>query len=232
MLKDILSYLPNIHKEGYIFIVIFFVITLMLFAFSKTLGIIGVALTIWCACFFRDPERVTPILDNVVVSPADGLVESIVETQAPAELELGEELFTRVSIFLSVFDVHVNRIPVSGTISRLHYHPGQFMSATMDKSSELNERQSVLLHTTSGHKVALVQIAGLIARRIVCQLDEKQEVLAGQRYGIIRFGSRVDVYLPKGTVPKVYKGQRMLGGETVIALLGEKQSKIISGEVR
>jgi phosphatidylserine decarboxylase len=232
MLKDLLSYLPNIHKEGFLFIAIFLVITVMLFAFSKTLGIIGVMLTVWCICFFRDPERVVPLIDNVVVSPADGIVDNIVQAQAPAELEMGEAKWTRVSIFLSVFDVHVNRMPASGVVEKLHYHPGKFVSATLDKASELNERQSVLMRTPAGHKLAVVQIAGLIARRIVCSLDEKQEVLAGQRYGIIRFGSRVDVYLPSGVIPKVYKGQKMVGGETVIAVLEGHQAAEISGEVR
>lgn len=217
MLKDLISHLPNIHKEGYLFIAIFVIATLFLFSLSEFLGTIALVLTIWCVCFFRDPVRVTPLGEGLVVSPADGIVTHISEAEAPAELGFGKEKRKRVSIFLSVFDVHVNRIPVNGSVTKLHYHPGKFVSATLDKSSELNERQSVLITGDDGKEYGLVQIAGLIARRIVCDLDEAQEVSAGQRYGIIRFGSRVDVYLPKGVEPVVGLGQKMVGGETVIA---------------
>lgn len=221
-----MDFLPSIHKEGYIFIGIFLLATLLFFFFSKTLGVIGVILTIWCVCFFRDPERVTPLNDLAVTSPADGIVVSVGESIAPVELELGDEKFTKVSIFLSVFDVHVNRIPVSGKITALHYHPGKFFNASLDKASEFNERQSVLVTHDSGAHIPVVQIAGLIARRIVCNLDENQVVKAGERFGIIRFGSRVDLYLPKGVEPKVLVGQYMIGGETIIAeLKNEKKAK-------
>lgn len=223
MLKDLLNYLPGIHREGYLFIIIFLVVTLILFALSTTLGWIGIILTIWCVCFFRDPERVTPPLEDLVISPADGRIESIVHARPPAELELSGDNFTRVSIFLSVFDVHVNRIPINGKVKTLHYHPGKFLSASLDKASEVNERQSILIQTKKGAEIAVVQIAGLIARRIVCDLDEKQEVLAGERFGIIRFGSRVDIYLPHNIEPQVYVGQYMIGGETVIAKLTTKR---------
>ncbi|MFI4984260.1 MAG: phosphatidylserine decarboxylase [Rickettsiales bacterium] len=214
------------HKEGYLFIGIFLFVTLLLFFFSKPLGVIGVILTIWCVCFFRDPERVTPVNDLLVVSPADGTVVSISQNTAPTELELGDEKFTKVSIFLSVFDVHVNRIPIAGKVTALHYHPGKFFNASLDKASEFNERQSILVEHTSGAHVPVVQIAGLIARRIVCNLEENQVVTAGERFGIIRFGSRVDIYLPKGIEPKVLIGQYMIGGETVIAeLKNEKKTK-------
>lgn len=227
MLKDIINYFPPVHKEGFIFIAIFAVITLLLFMLSKNnLGWIFVILTLWCISFFRNPERVTPVGEDLVVSAADGMVDQIVEALPPVELGMGDEPMTRVSVFLSVFDVHVNRIPVNGTIKALHYHPGQFISATLDKSSELNERQSVLIESKSGHDIALVQIAGLIARRIVCDLDEKQTVAAGERYGIIRFGSRVDIYLPKGVKPLVSLGQYMIGGETIIANLAGAQNDI------
>ncbi len=230
-MKDLIAYLPNIHKEGYIFIAIFAIFAILMFSFSKIVGAICIILTVWCACFFRDPDRYAPVIEDVVLSPADGVVDAIVAASAPAELELGDEEFTRVSIFLSVFDVHVNRVPVAGVVTKLHYHPGQFISATLDKASVLNERQSVLVKTKSGRNVPFVQIAGLIARRIVCNLDQNQNVDAGQRYGIIRFGSRMDVYLPKGIVPKVYKGQRMVGGETVIAMLSGEQRDMVAGQI-
>lgn len=219
MLKDLLEYIPSIHKEGYIFIIIFISFTLVLFAFSKLFGCLALILTIWCVTFFRDPDRVTPLDAHLIVSPADGKVQKISKAVPPKELELGNHTMTRVSIFLSVFDVHVNRIPVNGKIRALHYHPGKFFSATLDKASELNERQSILIETKNKKQIAVVQIAGLVARRIVCNLDESQEVKAGERFGIIRFGSRVDIYLPTGIEPLVLEGQYMLGGETVIAKL-------------
>lgn len=219
MLKDLISFLPSIHKEGYIFIAIFAVITLLLFQVSNFMGVICLVLTVWCVCFFRDPDRVTPPGDKLIVSPADGQVVGISEAPAPIELDMGDKEFTKVSIFLSVFDVHVNRIPIAGKITQLHYHPGKFFNASLDKASEFNERQTVLVETDKGVKIPVVQIAGLVARRIVCSLDENQEVKAGERFGIIRFGSRVDVYLPKGTKVDVLKGQRTIGGETIIAKL-------------
>jgi len=231
MFKDVLQYLPSIHKEGYIFIVIFFFITLVLFSLGKTLGIIGVVLTVWCICFFRDPARVTPLGEDMVVSPADGLVELIVkDIEAPEELELTDEKFTRVSIFLSVFDVHVNRIPVNGTIEKLHYHHGKFFNASLDKASEFNERQTVLIKNKSDELFPVVQIAGLVARRIVCYLDENQEVKAGDRFGIIRFGSRVDLYIPAGYKINVHKGQYMIGGETQIAVKTSGAKKAVASK--
>ncbi|MDF3047584.1 MAG: phosphatidylserine decarboxylase [Candidatus Midichloriaceae bacterium] len=231
MLKDLLQYLPPIHKEGFLFIAIFFIASIGLFFVSNSLGWIGIILTIWCVCFFRDPHRIAPLTQEAVVSPADGRIDNITKVKPPKELEMGEEELTRVSIFLSVFDVHVNRIPISGTIKKLYYHPGKFISATLDKASDLNERQSVLIETDNGKQIAIVQIAGLIARRIVCDLDENQSVKSGERFGIIRFGSRVDVFLPKGIEPKVVVGQYMIGGETIIAELIGKQHKV-HGELR
>lgn len=231
MLKDLFQYLPAIHKEGFLFIAIFLVIAIGLFFISNAAGWIAVILTIWCVCFFRDPERVVPMIADAIVSPADGRVDNITKARPPKELDMGEEELTRVSIFLSVFDVHVNRIPISGVVKHLHYHPGKFLSATLDKASDLNERQSILIETSGGDKIAVVQIAGLIARRIVCDLDENKAVKAGERFGIIRFGSRVDVFLPKGVEPKVALGQYMIGGETVIAQLTGKQLAI-TGEAR
>ena len=212
-----IAFLPSIHKEGYIFIAIFAIVTLLTLSFSQIVGTICLILTIWCVCFFRDPERVTPPTPNAIVSPADGKVILVMDAKAPVELGLGDKEFKRVSIFLSVFDVHVNRIPIAGKITKLHYHPGKFFNASFDKASDLNERQSLLIETSKGVEVPVVQIAGLVARRIVCSLDENQEVKAGDRFGIIRFGSRVDVYLPKGTKLDVMEGQYMIGGETVIA---------------
>ncbi len=220
MLKDLISFLPSIHKEGYLFIGIFILVTMLFMAFSKTMGFIGIVLTIWCVCFFRDPDRVTPQTEGLVVSPADGKIVQIVDdATAPVELEMGDKKFKKVSIFLNVFDVHVNRIPISGTVKALHYHPGQFLNASFDKASNLNERQTVLVETKDGVQVPVVQIAGLVARRIVCNLDENQEVKTGDRFGIIRFGSRTDLYLPPETKVEVLVGQYMIGGETVIAKL-------------
>ncbi|RYE06364.1 MAG: phosphatidylserine decarboxylase [Rickettsiaceae bacterium] len=206
-----------IHREGYIFIISFAAVTFLLASFSTALGWIGFTATMWCAYFFRNPERITPIDDNLVISPADGIVQSISESIPPAELGLGDELMTRISIFLNVFNVHVNRIPIAGKIRALHYNPGKFFNASLDKASIHNERQSVLLETKSGHNVIFVQIAGLVARRIVCDLEEGSEVRSGERYGIIRFGSRADVYLPLKTAILVSVGQTAIGGETVIA---------------
>jgi phosphatidylserine decarboxylase len=222
-MKDLINHLPSINKEGYIFIAIFLIATLLAFVLSKTLGCLLLILTVWCVCFFRDPERVSPPGEGLILSPADGRIDAIVKSPPPPELSMKDEPLTRVSIFLSVFDVHVNRIPIAGKIKALHYHPGKFFSATLDKASELNERQSILIETEAGTEIAVTQIAGLIARRIICNLDEKQTVIAGERFGIIRFGSRVDIYLPKGVELIVYPGQLMVGGETVIARLGSSE---------
>ncbi len=216
-----------IHREGYIFIIGFAIITFILSSFSSTLGFVGIVMTIWCAYFFRNPERYTPIIEDAVISAADGVVQSITEAVPPSELGLGSAEMLRISVFLNVFNVHVNRIPVDGKIVALHYNPGKFLNASLDKASIYNERQSILIHTPSGAKVACVQIAGLIARRIVCDLEEGEEVKAGSRFGIIRFGSRVDVYLPRKTVPLVSVGQISVGGETVLANL--KQGTKVSG---
>jgi len=211
-----------IHREGYIFIIGFAIVTFIVSSFSGVLGLIGVIMTLWCAYFFRNPDRYTPIIDDAVISAADGVVQSIVEAVPPAELGLGSGEMLRISVFLNVFNVHVNRIPVDGKVIGLHYNPGKFINASLDKASIHNERQSILIQTHSGVKVACVQIAGLIARRIVCDLEDGEEVIAGGRFGIIRFGSRVDIYLPRKTIPLVCEGQICIGGETVLANL--KQS--------
>lgn len=208
--------LAPIHPEGYIFVGGFALASLVLFVIWKPLGWIGVVLTLWCYYFFRDPTRVTPVRDGLVIAPADGKISSVALAVPPAELGLGSESVPRVSIFMSVFDVHVNRSPVSGEIERIVYRPGKFLSADLDKASEDNERNGLVVRTPSG-RYGVVQIAGLIARRIVCFVKEGQLVSAGERIGLIRFGSRVDVYLPAGTKPLVAVGQYALGGETVIA---------------
>ena len=213
-----------IHREGYVFILIFTLITFILGSFSSSLGWIGGICTVWCAFFFRNPERMTPIGDNLVISAADGVVQKIVETTPPAELDIGDKTMIRVSVFLNIFNVHINRIPATGKVLALKYIPGKFFNASLDKASIHNERQAVLLETKNKTKLAFVQIAGLIARRIVCDLEEEQEVLSGQRYGLIRFGSRVDIYLPLKTTLEVTEGQTCIGGETIIADLNKKKS--------
>jgi len=211
------SVLVPIHKEGYRFVALFAVGALILFWIADPLGWLGVLATAWCAYFFRDPPRQTPLREGLVVSPADGVVQAIERAAPPQELAMGEEPRLRVSVFMNVFDVHVNRIPADGEITALHYRPGRFFDASLDKASEHNERQSVRMTTADGGDIAFVQIAGLVARRIVCDLFEGQKVLAGERFGMIRFGSRVDVYLDEGMVPMVLVGQRAIAGETVLA---------------
>jgi phosphatidylserine decarboxylase len=209
--------LTPIHPEGYPFIGGFVVVTLVLFWLWPPLGWIGVIATLWCAYFFRDPPRVTPIREGLVVAPADGRVCQIVSTVPPQELELGELPLPRVSVFMSVFDCHINRSPIAGRIERIVYRAGKFISADLDKASEHNERNAFVFVTSAGQRVAAVQIAGLIARRIVCFAREGESLGAGQRIGMIRFGSRVDIYLPEGTRVLAGEGQIAIAGETVIA---------------
>jgi len=179
---------------------------------------VGLVLALYCLYFFRDPERFTPQGDKLVISPADGLVQKIVDVVPPAEMELGTAPLTRISIFLNVFDVHINRVPVAGEITACHYIKGAFFNAELDKASDENERQLVTIDGPKG-KIGMVQIAGLIARRILCNLEKGQRVAAGERFGLIRFGSRVDIFLPKSAMVKVLVGQRSIGGETVLAEL-------------
>ena len=209
--------IPPVNNEGWKFIAIFALVTVIMGIFSTALLWIGVILTLWCAYFFRDPVRTIPARTGLIVSPADGLVQKIVTMVPPPLLKLGPAERVRVSIFLNVFDVHVNRVPVEGTITSLHYHPGTFVNASLDKASEDNERQLVTLTMKDGRTVGFVQIAGLVARRILCTLKEGQTVATGERFGLIRFGSRVDIFLPEGVAPLVIVGQRAVGGETVIA---------------
>ncbi|MCF8462308.1 MAG: phosphatidylserine decarboxylase [Rickettsiaceae bacterium] len=231
-MKNLNDWQNLIHKEGYVFIAISAILTFVLGSLSGKIAILGIIVTLFCAYFFRNPNRVTPIDKNLIIAPADGVIQSITTCPAPAELKMGEEEMTRVSIFLSVFDVHVNRIPIDGKIIALAYNPGKFLNASLDKASSDNERQSVVMETSSGEKIIFVQIAGLIARRIICDLEEGQEVKAGERYGIIRFGSRVDVYLPKKIKLNIAVGQLSVGGETILADLSEKSTKANEFAVR
>ena len=216
-MEAIRSVLVPLHPEGWRFVGIFAAITLVLFWIWSPLGWLGVVLTCWCAYFFRNPDRVTPTREGLLVSPADGVVQMIAEAVPPPELDMGDTPRLRVSVFMNVFNVHVNRVPATGTITGLAYHPGKFLNATLDKASEHNERQSVRMTTDQGKDIAFVQIAGLVARRIRCDLADGQTVAAGERFGLIRFGSRVDVYLDDGMAPLVAVGQIAVAGETVIA---------------
>lgn len=214
--------LAPVHKDGRKFIFIFAIVSLILYGFSKFFGLVGLVLTVWCAYFFRMPKRVTPQKEGAIVAPADGIVCLISEVVPPADYNIGSEKCIRVSTFLSVFDVHVQRIPLSGVVEKILYHPGKFVNAALDKASEDNERQTVIVRSQVNGKdvrIAFTQIAGLIARRILKEIEEGQSVTVGQLYGLIRFGSRVDVYLPAGVQPMVLVGQRMIGGETIMAQL-------------
>ncbi|HIF09248.1 MAG TPA: phosphatidylserine decarboxylase [Sneathiellales bacterium] len=216
-MDTIRTVLVPIHGEGWRFIAFFAVATMLLFLVWTPLGWIGVVLTTWCAYFFRNPDRITPQRDGLVVSPADGIVQMITDAVPPPELDMSDAPMTRISVFMNVFNVHVNRIPANGVITALAYHPGKFLNATLDKASEDNERQAVRMTTDQGKDIAFVQIAGLVARRIMCDLTTDQQVSAGTRFGLIRFGSRVDVYLDDSMTPMVVVGQTAVAGETVIA---------------
>jgi phosphatidylserine decarboxylase len=216
IVNSIRSQLVPIHREGYPFVGTFALVSLILFLVWAPLGWIGTVLTIWCALFFRDPVRVTPVREGIVVAPADGRISAIINAPPPKELGLGERPLPRVSIFMNVFNCHVNRSPVTGRIDEIVYHAGSFISADLDKASEDNERNSYLI-TTGSTRIGVVQIAGLVARRIVCFVRKGATVGAGERIGMIRFGSRVDVYLPEGVRPLVAEGQIAIAGETVIA---------------
>lgn len=208
-----------INTAGYPFIAAFAIVAFLLSFVAGELGWIGFILTAWCVYFFRDPPRVVPQDPNFLISPADGTVVKIEKVMPPAELEMGSDRLTCVSVFLNVFDVHVNRAPCAGKILKKSYRPGKFMNAAFDKASTDNERMAIKLLHESGKEIAFVQIAGWVARRIICDVDEGDFVLAGQRYGLIRFGSRADLYLPEGIEPQVIIGQKIVAGETVIANL-------------
>jgi phosphatidylserine decarboxylase len=212
---------PPMHPAGRPFVAGAAIATLLVRLRFKRLGVVLGLVTAWVAWFFREPKRVTPTRPNIAVAPADGTVSHVVDAVAPAELGLGSEPMTRISVFLSVFDVHVQRVPADGEVVQVSYHPGKFLSADLDKASEENERNTVWLRTVNGHDLVVVQIAGLVARRIVCEVAEGEKVAAGQTYGLIRFGSRVDLYVPRGSRVLVEAGQRTIGGETVLAELPE-----------
>ena len=231
--------LVPIHRAGWRFIASLVVVTAFLFMMVGALGWVGVVVTAWCVYFFRDPDRVTPLGEGLIVSPADGLVLPIVSAAPPAELDMGSEPLTRISIFMNVFNVHVNRAPCDGTVAAIAYRPGRFVNASLDKASVENERMAVRIHSPGSDgmgpaDVAVIQIAGLVARRIQCHLTEGQDVRAGERIGIIRFGSRVDVYLPPGCNPLVVAGQQSVAGETVLADRGSPsgQEPVRRGEIR
>ena len=217
IIDSIKSVFVPIHREGYPFIAIFALVTLLLMWAWAPLGLIAFVLTVWCVYFFRDPDRYTPVREGLVISPADGLVVSIKLAPPPPELEMGAEPRTRIAIFMNVFDCHVNRSPCEGVITKKVYSPGLFLNATLDKASEDNERMALRMTTSSGKDVAFVQIAGLVARRIVCKIAPGDMLKTGERIGIIRFGSRVDVYLDGGMSPMVVVGQKTIAGETIIA---------------
>jgi phosphatidylserine decarboxylase len=215
--------LPPIHREGWPFIAIVFAVAVILGFLWVPLFWVGLLATAWCVFFFRDPPRVTPDDPSLVVSPADGVVVATSPRVPPPELEMGTRPLPCVAVFMNVFDVHVNRTPVAGTITGHAYHHGKFLNASFDKASDENERRSWRVRASGGREIGLVQIAGLVARRIVPFKESGDAVLAGERVGLIRFGSRCDVYLPEGTAPLVIVGQRTVAGETVLADLGGQQ---------
>lgn len=215
------SFFTQIHREGYLFLCIFAMVSIVGSVLWSPIGWIFFFLTIWCFYFFRDPIRMVPEDKDIVVSPADGLIQNIMEVDAPKELGVkGKKL--RISIFLSVMDVHVNRSPIAGKIKQINYRPGKFLNASLDKASVYNEKNYLLIEAKDGTEIIMSQIAGLIARRIVCSVKEGASIERGERIGIIRFGSRVDVYLPTTEVPQVVIGQTVVGGETILAKFGAK----------
>ena len=211
--------LTPIHKEGYPFIAGFAVVTVILGLIWEPLFFVGLVLTAWCTYFFRDPQRVTPVDDALVVSPADGRVSAVGPAVPPRELGLGQAEMTRISVFMDVFSCHVNRAPVRGLVTKIEYRPGKFLNADLDKASAENERNGLLIESPHG-TIACVQVAGLVARRILCWADEGSQISTGERFGLIRFGSRLDVYLPGNATPRVAVGQTAIAGETVLADFG------------
>ena len=207
---------PKLHKEGYKFLTLAAVITFILLLISNFLGLIGFVLTVWVYYFFRDPERFPINDENYLVSPADGVVSQIIQTNGPSELGLENKKFTRISIFMNAFNCHVNRVPSSGKITKIFYKPGKYINASFDKASEENERNYVKMTNSNGEELILVQIAGLIARRIVCDVKENDETKQGDKFGIIRFGSRVDLYFENYQI-LVRQNQKTISGETLLA---------------
>lgn len=217
--------LVPVRPEGYPFIAAFFVVAVLLGFLWSGLFWIGLALTAWCAYFFRDPDRYVPVDDGLVISPADGEISAVGPAVPPEELMLGTDPMLRISVFMNVFSCHVNRAPMRGRISRIAYTSGKFLNADLDKASRENERNGVVIDGPHG-AIGCVQIAGLVARRILCWAEEGEAMMAGERFGLIRFGSRVDVYLPEGAVPKVATGQSAISGETVLAVFDDRQDAV------
>ena len=227
--------LVPIHPEGRAFIALFAIATVALGLIWSPLFVVGGVLTVWCAYFFRDPARVTPVRPGLVVSPADGVIQRITDAKPPEALGMADHHVPRISVFMNVFDVHVNRAPIDGTVLKMDYRPGKFLNASLDKASTDNERLAYRIEAPNEKELAMVQIAGLVARRILAEVDEGDDIKAGQRIGMIRFGSRVDIYLPRGTSVLVCEGQRAVAGETVFADLGggpKGREKRRKGEVR
>ena len=228
-LKDLDSlkkYLPPVNKAGYPFIIIFVFVAFILSTFSDFLGWIGIILSIWCVYFFRDPERITPKGDKFLISPADGKILSVTTSKSPENLlDKKQKEMKKISIFMDVFNVHVNRIPISGKVVWLKYVPGTFLNASFDKASEDNERMIIKIEISKDFHIYVVQIAGLIARRIKCDLTENQQVKSGDRFGIIRFGSRVDIFMPEEFKVNVFEGQTSISGETILANLDNLKLK-------
>lgn len=225
------TFIKPMHPEGYKFVGIFAAITLVLFWIWAPLGWIGAGLTVWCYYFFRDPKRAVPQGEGLMISPADGTVSLIERAAPPPELGMGSDPLLRVSVFMSVFNCHVNRLPAEGTITKVAYHEGKFLNASLDKASVDNERNGIAVEMADGRRYGVVQIAGLVARRILCWSKEGQRLQTGERFGLIRFGSRLDIYLPEGVQPQVCIGQTMIAGETVIADLAS-DAPACSGGIR
>ncbi|WP_341760587.1 phosphatidylserine decarboxylase [Candidatus Endowatersipora endosymbiont of Watersipora subatra] len=220
IINSIRSVLTPIHPEGYRFILVLGVITLFLLLIWGPLFWIGLAITIWCTFFFRDPKRIIPVSDDLILSPADGIISSLGSFVPPKNLEIGSEPRLRITIFMNVFNCHINRAPVRGKIINSIYRPGKFLSADLNKASEANEQHSIIIDGPHG-PIVCVQIAGLVARRILNFADQGKRFEQGERIGLIRFGSRVDVFLPKGATPLVFLGQTMVAGETILASHGD-----------
>jgi phosphatidylserine decarboxylase len=217
--RSIREAIPDVHREGWPFIAAAVALALLLGSFWSPAFWLLIIIAGWMTIFFRNPVRVIPVAPGLVVSPADGRVEPTVRVVPPVELGLGETPLTRVSVFMNVFDCHINRAPVPGRVERIAYKPGKFLSADMDKASDDNERNGLVIRTDSGTRLGVVQVAGLVARRIVCWTREGERLEAGERFGMIRFGSRLDVYLPEGSTVAVHARQRAVSGETVLAFL-------------
>lgn len=218
------TFIKPMHPEGRKFVAVFAAISVVLFLLWEPLGWLGVGATVWCYYFFRDPRRAVPVQEGLMVSPADGVISLIERAVPPPELGMPDAALIRVSVFMNVFNCHVNRAPVAGSVTAVAYRPGKFFNASLDKASEDNERNSLCLALADGRQIAVVQIAGLVARRIVCWTKPGTSLGTGERFGLIRFGSRVDVYLPDGVAPLVAVGQTMIAGESILADLAGTDS--------